>query len=220
MPVQTEPDVLRSDRWREGSRAEHEAAESSSFVTELVEGRASAAQYVAYLRRLRVVYAALEAALHEHRDHPVVAAVDDPALRRLAALDADLGHWSERSPQPVTSRAAATYRARIERAGRTPYLLAAHHYTRYLGDLSGGQVLARALRRGFPGQSLDRGGLDFYRFECLGPPVPWKRAYRERLDGLVLDAGQDAAVLEEVRAAFRLNRAVLAEVASVRGPGL
>ena len=108
MPVQTEPDVLRSDRWREGSRAEHEAAESSSFVTELVEGRASAAQYVAYLRRLRVVYAALEAALHEHRDHPVVAAVDDPALRRLAALDADLGHWSERSPQPVTSRAAAT----------------------------------------------------------------------------------------------------------------
>ena len=220
MSVPTCPAVRRSDMWRAGSRAEHEAAESSSFVADLVEGRASASRYVAYLRRLRVVDAALEAALHEHREHAVVAAVDDPALRRLAALDADLAHWSGREPGPEAgaSPAAAAYRARIERAGRTPYLLAAHHYTRYLGDLSGGQVLARAVRRGFPERSLDRGGLAFYRFEHIAAPVAWKRAYRERLDGLALDAGQDAAVLEEVRAAFRLNHALLDEVAATRTP--
>ncbi len=213
--------VRRSDTWRRGSRAEHEAAESGAFVADLVEGRASASQYVAYLRRLRVVYAALEAALHEHRAHPVVAAVDDPALRRLAALEADLRHWTGcgPGPEPLASPAATAYRARIERAARTPYLLAAHHYTRYLGDLSGGQILARAVRSGFPGRSLDRGGLDFYRFEQIAAPVPWKRAYRERLDALPLDAGQDAAVLDEVRAAFRLNHALLAEVAGAAGPG-
>ena len=210
--------VRRSDTWRLGSRAEHEAAESSAFVADLVEGRASASQYIAYLRRLRVVYAALEAALHEHGEHPVVAAVDDPALRRRAALAADLRHWTGcgPGPEPLASPAATAYRARIERAARTPYLLAAHHYTRYLGDLSGGQILARAVRSGFPGRSLDRGGLDFYRFEQIAAPVPWKRAYRERLDALPLDGGQDAVVLEEVRAAFRLNHGLLAEVAAPR----
>lgn len=220
MPAPTCSVVPRSDTWRLGSRAEHEAAESSSFVADLVEGRASAAQYVAYLRRLRVVYAALEAALDEHREHPVVAAVDDPALRRLAALDADLRHWTGRAPGPqaVVSPAATAYRARIERAGRTPYLLAAHHYTRYLGDLSGGKILARAVAGGFPERSLDRGGLDFYHFEQIAARVPWKRAYRERLDALPLDGGQDAEVLDEVRAAFRLNHALLAEVTEIAAP--
>lgn len=210
----------RSAAWRAGSRAEHEAAESTAFVADLVAGRASAAQYVAYLRRLRVVYAALEAAMEEHRDHPVVAAVHDPALRRLPALDADLAHWSgpvgpAGSVGPVgPSPAAEAYRTRIEAAARTPYLLAAHHYTRYLGDLSGGQILARALRHGFPDRRLDDGGLDFCAFAEIPAPVRWKRAYRERLDTLDVDAAADDALLDEVRAAFRLNHALLDEVAA------
>jgi heme oxygenase len=78
---------------------------------------------------------------------------------------------------------------------------------------------SRAVRDGFPERSLDRGGLDFYRFEQIAAPVPWRRAYRERLDALPLDARQDAAVLEEERAAFRLNHALLAEVAEVAVTG-
>jgi heme oxygenase len=229
------PPGPRSEAWRAGSRAEHAAAESSAFVTDLVAGRPSAAGYLAYLRRLRVVYGALERALDRCRDHPVVAAVDDRGLRRLAALDADLRHWSDDAPpgpapagparapgdatgagtaETVGSPAAQAYRSRIEAARRAPHLLVAHHYTRYLGDLSGGQVLARALRRGFPDRSFAGGGLAFYSFDQIAAPVPWKRAYRERLDGLRVDAGQDAAMLAEVRAAFRLNHALLDEVAA------
>lgn len=205
----------RAESWRTGSRAEHEAAESSAFVADLLAGRASAARYVAYLRRLRVVYTALEAALERHRHHPAVAAVDDPALRRLEALDADLRHWSRVAgrPEDAASPAATAYRERIEDAGRAPHLLLAHHYTRYLGDLSGGQVLARALRRAFPDRTPDDAGLAFYSFEEIAGPVPWKRAYRERLDGLRLDPAQDAALVEEVREAFRLNHALLDELA-------
>jgi len=223
------PPGPRSESWRAGSRAEHAAAESSAFVTDLVAGRASAAGYLAYLRRLRVVYRALERALDGCRDHSAVAAVDDRGLRRLAALDADLRHWSDDAPPgpapagpapaargagDVGSPAAEAYRSRIEAARRAPHLLVAHHYTRYLGDLSGGQVLARALRRGFPDRSFDGGGLDFYSFDQIAAPVPWKRAYRERLDGLRVDAEQDAAMLAEVREAFRLNHALLDEVAA------
>jgi heme oxygenase (biliverdin-producing, ferredoxin) len=223
--VQTTPAAratTRSQCWREGSRAEHEAAESSAFVSEVMAGRVSAAGYAAYLRRLRVVYAALERALDRHRDHPAIAAVDDRALRRLAALEADLRHWTGDAgvgPAPVgVSPVAEAYRARIEAVARVPHLLLAHHYTRYLGDLSGGQVLARALRRGFPDRSFDDGGLDFYAFGQIAAPVPWKRAYRERLDGLELDTEQDAALLAEVREAFRLNHALLDEVAATE-PG-
>lgn len=208
------PLASRAEAWRSGSRAEHEAAESTAFIADLVAGRADEEQYVAYLRRLRVVYAALEAALDAHRDAPVLAALDDPALRRLPALDADLVHWAGSSGPAGRSPAADAYRERIEAVTRTPYLLAAHHYTRYLGDLSGGQILARAVRTGFPDRVTGTGGLAFYDFEAIASPVRWKRAYRERLDGLRLDAGQDAALLDEVRAAFRLNHALLDEVAA------
>ena len=45
-------DAPLSTAMREGSRAEHEAAESSSFIGELLAGRVSEAGYTAYLLRL------------------------------------------------------------------------------------------------------------------------------------------------------------------------
>ena len=226
------PPGPRSESWRAGSRAEHAAAESSAFVTDLVAGRASAAGYLAYLRRLRVVYARTGAGpgrvprppRGRRRRRPRAAPPGragrrPPALvgRRAARSGAGrsgAGREGAGDVGDVGSPAAEAYRSRIEAARRAPHLLVAHHYTRYLGDLSGGQVLARALRRGFPDRSFDGGGLDFYSFDQIAAPVPWKRAYRERLDGLRVDAEQDAAMLAEVREAFRLNHALLDEVAA------
>ncbi len=216
MPRPTVP-LTRSEALRAGSRAEHESAESSTFVADLLAGRASAAQYVAYLRRLRIVYAALEAAVHDHRDHPALAGAHDPALHRGEALDADLVHWSGGASPDVRSPAADAYRERLAQVRSTPHLLLAHHYTRYLGDLSGGQVLARAVRRGFPDRRLERGGLDFYAFDALDRPVPWKRAYRAHLDALALTPQEDLALVAEVRRAFGLNHDLLDEVAALAG---
>ena len=198
---------------REGSRSEHEAAEGTSFVADLVAGRAHPDRYAAYLRRLRVVYAALEQAVAEHRADPAVSRVYDDSLTRLAALDADLDHWSPGRDRGTASPAAHAYRERIEGARDCPPLLVAHHYTRYLGDLSGGLLLARALRAGYPG--LDEGGLAFYDFEAIGKPGAYKRSYRAALDDLPLDDLERARVVEEVRVAFRLNRALLEEVAEL-----
>ncbi|GAA2148421.1 biliverdin-producing heme oxygenase [Nocardioides koreensis] len=197
---------------REGSRREHEQAEGTDFVSDLLAGRAHPHQYAAYLARLRDVYAALEQAVRDHRDDPVVTQVYDETLCRLDALDADLEFWS--GPDRSTgSPAADRYRERIDRARRTPLLLVAHHYTRYLGDLSGGRMLAQAMRRGYEG--LDRGGLAFYEFDAIPKPVAYKRAYRDRLDGLRLSPSQRTAMVEEVRSAFRLNHALLDEVATL-----
>lgn len=95
MPLNATESARRvSVAMREGSAAEHAAAERSPFVSELVAGRVNERGYADYLRRLRVVYAALEDAVRSHRDDPMVSAVYDPALERLAAIDADLDHWA------------------------------------------------------------------------------------------------------------------------------
>ena len=69
-----------STAMREGSMAEHEAAEHSSFMTELMGGALVEQAYADYLLRYREVYAALETAIRSRLDDPAVAAVHDPAL--------------------------------------------------------------------------------------------------------------------------------------------
>lgn len=205
------PTPALSTAMREGSRAEHEDAEGSTFMSELLEGRISEQGYAAYLRRLRCVYAAMETALRARTDDPLVAAVHDPALERLAAIDADLDHWAPGAPHDLAadeSPAAAAYVSRLQGAEWGGDLVA-HHYTRYLGDLSGGQAIGRVLDRAF---DLDGAGTAFYAFPEIPKPKPYKDAYRARLDGLGLDAAGVARVVDEVKVAFRLNQALFTEL--------
>ncbi|WP_134739541.1 biliverdin-producing heme oxygenase [Nocardioides sp. 503] len=196
---------------REGSQLEHQEAEHSVFMSELLAGRVNETGYADYLLRLRVVYAAMEATVRDHLDDPAVAAVHDTALERLAAIDADLEHWAPHGTpgREVDSPAAATYRQRLEAAGEWGGLLVAHHYTRYLGDLSGGQAIGRILDRTF---ELDGAGTSFYAFPEIPKPKPYKDAYRARLDALELSPQDVARVVDEVKVAFRLNQALFTEL--------
>jgi heme oxygenase len=208
----TETDLVPlSTAMREGSRTEHEAAEGSTFMAELLDGRLTAEAYADLLLRLRRVYAALEEVVTEHRDDPVVAAVHDPALERLAAIDADLAHWAPGvDPDSVDSPAATAYVDRIRAGAAWGGLLVAHHYTRYLGDLSGGQVIGRVLQRTF---DLPEGtGVRFYDFPQIAKPKPYKDGYRARLDALDLTPSEVERVVDEVRAVFSLNQAVFEEL--------
>jgi heme oxygenase len=85
----------------------------------------------------------------------------------------------------------------------------AHHYTRYLGDLSGGQAIARLVARHY-GAREDQ--LSFYRFDGIDT-VPFKREYREGLDHLGFDESQVATFLAEASESFRLNSALFADLA-------
>lgn len=191
---------------KEGSAVEHDAAEQSPFVSELLAGRVNAAGYADYLRRLRVVYDALERAVRNRRGDPLVAAVYDPALERLAAIDADLEYWEPGAPHEVESGAARNYGDRIAGASWGGALVA-HHYTRYLGDLSGGQIIGKFLDRTF---GLGGAGLAFYEFPVRSKP--YKDAYRDRLDELPLHGDDVVRVVDEVKAAFGLNQAVFDEL--------
>ena len=102
------------------------------------------------------------------------------------------------------SEACNTYCYRInEVANDNPYLLIAHHYTRYIGDLSGGKIL-----RGIAENALDLPvgeGLHFYDFPMVEDAKKFKAAYRVTLDSLDLDQSQINTLIAEANYAFRLN---------------
>ena len=84
----------------------------------------------------------------------------------------------------------------------------AHHYTRYLGDLSGGQYLGPAIARAY---GLAGEGHQFFIFTGV-EPVAFRARYRELLDRAAWTAGEQDEFLAEVALAYRLNIAVLAEL--------
>jgi len=206
--TETSPSELPlSTLLRTGSRQEHTAAESSSFIGELLAGHVSHQGYRHYLSLLRRVYERLEGVATRLHDDPIAAGFVDPTLERLAAIDTDLAHWG--GLLDVESPAVDAYVERIEQAASWGGLFVAHHYTRYLGDLSGGQAIGRILDR-----ELDLGGrgLSFYRFAGIEKPKLYKDAYRARLDALVLTSAERHRMLDEVKTVFGLNGGLFEEL--------
>jgi len=196
---------------RHGTQADHSAAEASGFVTELLEGRLPRAAYAALLAQTHLVYEVLEELVAAHAGHPEVQPFADPALVRLPSLAADLAHllgpsWREALvPLPATER----YLARLREVGDRPSALVAHHYVRYLGDLSGGQVIRRLVGRAY---DLDTDGVRFYVFDGVPKPKPYKDRYRAALDAVPWDERERAEAVAEASRAFALNAGVFADL--------
>ncbi|MFF3854350.1 heme oxygenase (biliverdin-producing) [Micromonospora sp. NPDC002575] len=208
------PPIPFSARLRAASQGAHAAAEGQRYVTALVAGDVDLAGYVDLVVQHHALYRALESAAEAMRDDPLAGPFVDDALTRLPALEADLAHlvgpdWARRSaPHPAT----LAYADRIRAVGVTsPERFIAHHYTRYLGDLSGGRHIGRAVARRY-GLSA-QAGAGFYAFDRITRPKAYKDAYRARLDALPLDPAAEAALLEEVLLAYRHNTAVFAALA-------
>ncbi|MEN5074239.1 biliverdin-producing heme oxygenase [Isoptericola cucumis] len=200
-----------SARLREGTRAEHAEAESEGFVERLLAGRLDVAAYADLAAQQLVVYRALEEASGRMRLDARGRTLVFDALTRVPAIERDLAHlygpgWRD---AVVTRPATEVYAARLRDVGGDLACYAAHAYTRYLGDLSGGQVVKRMLERHY---GLDGAGLEFYTFAGIPKAKPFKDTYRERLDGLALSGPETDAAVAEAQRAFRLNRAVFAEL--------
>ena len=202
---------------REGSQLEHRAAESAQFTTALLEGRVDESGYLDYLLRLRRIYGALETIGDQLAEDPLVAAVYDTALVRREALEADLGRWAELTGIDLAnvvepaSPATDAYVERIAASTSWGGLYVAHHYTRYLGDLSGGQAIGRILAREFD-LTAGEPGLAFYSFAQIDKPKPYKDGYRARLDALDLDSTEKGRIVDEVKLTFGLNQALFEEL--------
>lgn len=199
---------------RTASHEQHAEAENSSFMSDMLGGRLGVAAYRRYTEQLWFVYRALESTSGALAADPVAGPFIRPELARTPQLARDLAHlggprWDAGlEPLPAT----ATYAARIAECARTwPAGYVAHHYTRYLGDLSGGQIIRGTAERTW-GFARKGDGVRFYVFERIGNPAAFKREYRALLDALPVDELEKQRVVEECRRAFALNTAVFHEL--------
>jgi heme oxygenase len=203
-------------RLREGTQKSHTAAENTAFMKCFLKGIVEVVPFKKLLANLYLVYSTLETELQRHADHPIVGKMYFPEINRQANLEQDLAfHYGDdwRS-QIVPLKAGQVYVDRILEVSNTdPALLIAHAYTRYMGDLSGGQALKNIIRSALNLPS-DR-GINFYEFEQL-PTIDakkeFKEKYRHALDSLVVDKDTILRIVEEANNAFGLNRDVVDEL--------
>tara|TARA_B100000427_G_scaffold31214_1_gene22851 strand:- start:21 stop:701 length:681 start_codon:yes stop_codon:yes gene_type:complete len=205
---------------KEGTKKSHSAAENTKFVAGFLKGVLDPEQYRQLLTNFYYVYQTMENQIRESKD-PLVQKICYPELERVNGLERDLRYFygpQWRSLQ-IPSEAANTYCYRInEVANDNPYLLIAHHYTRYIGDLSGGVIL-----RGIAEKALDppKGeGLWFYDFPEVSDTKGFKASYRATLDSLGLDESQTNALIAEANYAFRLNMYIFDEIQGSAAKGL
>lgn len=208
-PVVDRAVVPLSARLREGTRAAHERAETVSFITDLMQGRLSTAAYADLAAQQYGMYIALEAASQRMLESDRGRELVFPGLTRTPSIEADLAflfgpEWREAiDVLPV----AHEYAARITEVSDDLPRYAAHAYTRYLGDLSGGQAIKRLVQRHY---GLGEEGVAFYTFETIEKPKIFKDVYRARLDALELTPTEVDEAVDEAGVAFDLSARLFA----------
>lgn len=195
-----------SARLKASTATIHDEVEHTTFIVDLMEGRLDSQAYALLLKQYDVIYAVLESRSREFADDPVFAPFFDAALFRAERIAADLTAL-DGTELPVMPSATvyATHLAGLERAEQ----VIAHHYTRYLGDLSGGQAIGTLMGRHY---SLPATSLTMWDFTALGKTKPYKDAYRRLLDQVATTGGDEQIVVDETREAFRLNGALLVDL--------
>ncbi|UIX35118.1 biliverdin-producing heme oxygenase [Streptomyces sp. GQFP] len=197
---------------RTASHEQHVEAETSTFMSDMLGGRLGVDAYARYTEQLWFVYEALEAAAGRLASDPVAGPFIQPELMRLPALEKDLAHlrgadWRATLTALPATRAYADRVAECAREWPAGYI--AHHYTRYLGDLSGGQIIRDRAEKTW-GFARKGDGVRFYVFEEITNPAAFKRGYRELLDGagVAVDELERQRIVAECKRAFALNTGV------------
>ena len=190
---------------KEGTKKSHSAAENTAFVKSFLRGVISKESYRTLVSDLYFVYSALEEDFKIFKNDPVLGALYLPELERVTALETDLRYYYGPIWRSIVepSEACQRYVNRIHEVAKTePELLIGHHYTRYLGDLSGGQILKGIAQKAL---NLKDEGLSFYEFGKIDDAKIYKTKYRSILDELPLTESQQNAIITEANYAFRLN---------------
>ena len=205
-----------SQALRERTWSGHSDSEGAGFMTDLMSGRGTRDDYVALVAQHWFIYAAIESAAEAMKDDPIATLFITPKLTRLPAIEEDLrfllgDDWRSRiEPLPTTQR----YVARLNEVAATwNGGFIAHHYTRYLGDLSGGQIIRTLMQRRF---GFETNGVGFYLFDEIAKPKEFKEHYRTQLDAVDWDDAERDRVIDEVLVAYRFNTELFLDLAAAK----
>lgn len=211
--VASEPETRFSKQLRDATTTDHRDAAGAGFVSALMASKLPIEAYADLASQQWFIYTELEDAAERHRDDPVARTFVRDELVRRPVIEEDLravlgDDWASKvQPLPATS----SYLERLRTAASdSSVAFVAHHYTRYMGDLSGGQFIGRAIDRnfGFSGGP----GARFYVFDRIDDVDEFKDEYRRALDSAPWSEADREAIIDEVRVAYRHNQAVISEL--------
>jgi heme oxygenase len=197
----------------DGTRKSHSVAENTAFVTGFFKGLGQKESFSQLVAGLYFVYDAMESEFTQTADEGV-RKLDMPELRRVPSLELDMEYFFGKDWRSTVapSSGAAKYAARVREIaqGEKPYLLIAHQYTRYLGDLFGGQMMGSMATKTL---KLEGGqGIAFYRFEDIPNPKDFITNWYSELNSLPLTAAQKQEIIDEANYVFTLNIELFGEL--------
>jgi heme oxygenase len=205
--------VALASQLREGTKKAHTMAENTGFVSCFLKGVVDKASYRTLVADLWFVYSAMEEEIGRLADHPVVGPIAFRELNRRDSLEKDLAFyfgagWRQ---QIKATPGAQEYVARLRQVAKeAPELLVGHHYTRYIGDLSGGQILKNIAQKAMNLGEHD--GLRFYEFDAIPDEKGFKANYRTTLDNLPIDQAMADRIVAEANEAFHCNMKMFQEL--------
>ena len=201
---------------KDGTKKSHSAAENTKFVRGFLKGVVNEEEYRKLLTNFYYVYSTMEDLIQNTND-PIAKVLHkyQAKLNRTAFLEQDLRYYYgpmwRSNVANGESKACKQYVHRLnEIAEKDPFLLISHHYTRYIGDLSGGQILKNIAQKAL--QPAKGSGLLFYEFPRVLDAKELKDGYRSDLDSLTLDDKQINALVDEANYAFKLNMYLFDEI--------
>jgi heme oxygenase len=198
---------------REGTQKSHTAAENADFIKCFLKGVVDKESYRKLVANFYFVYKALEEEFEKHKNHPVLSNLFYSQLWREKSLERDLTYYYGANWRNVVepSEACQKYVARIREVSATqPELLVSHAYTRYMGDLSGGQILQKIAKQAMGLHESD--GTAFYEFEAIANHGQFKKDYRHALDTLDVSPEMKQQIVDEANHAFHLNMEMFQEL--------
>lgn len=148
----------------------HREAETQPFVKVMFSGNISPMLYAQYLKNQHPIYEILEVCAMPHG-----LLNDMPGVRRAPAILDDFSElWPEGTPLPELCPVVQRYMDYILSIKDDPKRLMAHIYVRHMGDLAGGQMIAKRV----PGLGK------YYQFT---DPEGIKAAIRAKIDDSMAD---------------------------------
>ncbi|XP_004286250.2 heme oxygenase 1 isoform X1 [Orcinus orca] len=197
-----------SEALKEATKEVHTLAENAQFMKNFQKGEVTREGFKLVMASLYHIYVALEEEIERNKENPVYTPLYFPEeLHRREALEQDMAFWYGSRWQEAIPYTQATrrYVQRLQEVGRAePELLVAHTYTRYLGDLSGGQVLKKIAQKALDLPSSGE-GLAFFTFPNIASATKFKQLYRSRMNTLEMTPEVRKRALDEAKAAFLLN---------------
>ena len=150
---------------------QHRRAETRPFVKVLFSGHVDPKLYATYLKNQHLQYEILEVCAMQHGLFNGL-----PEIRRAPSINADfIELWGDDKTQPKLCPVVDEYIKYILSIKDDPKKLLAHIYVRHMGDLSGGQMIAKRV----PGSGK------YYQFG--DNPEAIKEAIRAKLDDSLAD---------------------------------